>query len=453
MLPSQNTVPNIQVVDEITQSLGITATSIADCTAASPLPSQPHASRESALAAYVMQITAHQSAFMSNMQTIIENLSHINHVTLSELTSTAAKDLDNDAPPNPGFEKWRPRGSDGRSICEWLNDVNTRASLARLSASDTLAYAKLALCEVEGHFAALDPVIANDWDKFQDWLKRTFRPPIPTHYLQKELSRIRMHDKNLHSYTNELVRLFSLYDANVKPNEALSGPMRLHYFINGLPEIYQFELLRRDISSFEEAHEVIWRFHTARHPELFSSYAHKYDSMELDGVDRPRTRSSTSPFHLSRSHSRESSGDTPSSRRHLSPDDKRHVKFPKTKYPYRRNSPPRSDDDSAEASPLVSSRPPYSDRHCHSTAYQHSHDSGSPRKRPRGSSATEKSRPLIPHSGSDSCYVCGVSGHRARACPNRHPSTFKRVGRTRSAAAQIAIIHAVSNGEKDGGIE
>ena len=145
---------------------------------------------------------------------------------------------------------------------------------------------------------------------------------------------------------NELVRLFSLYDANVKTNEALSGPMRLHYFINGLPELYQFELLRRDISSFEEAQGVIWHFHTARHPELFSVYAHTCDSMELDGVDRPRNRSSTSPFHSpTYQHS-----------------------FPKTKYPYRRTSPPRSDDDSAEATPLVPSRPPYSDRHCHSPA-------------------------------------------------------------------------------------
>ena len=190
----------------------------------------------------------------------------------------------------------------------------------------------LALGDVERHFAALDPVIANDWDKIP---RLIYSHPL----LAKELSRIRMHG-------NELVRLFSLYDANVKTNEALSGPMRLHYFINGLPELYQFELLRRDISSFEEAQGVIWHFHTARHPELFSVYAHTCDSMELDGVDRPRNRSSTSPFHSpAYQHS-----------------------FPKTKYPYRRTSPPRSNDDSAEATPLVPSRPPYSDRHCHSPA-------------------------------------------------------------------------------------
>ena len=117
--------------------------------------------------------------------------------------------------------RFGPRGSDGRNICEWLNAVN-----ARLSASDTLAYAKLALGDVERHFAALDPVIANDWDKIP---RLIYSHPL----LAKELSRIRMHG-------NELVRLFSLYDANVKTNEALSGPMRLHYFINGLPELYQF---------------------------------------------------------------------------------------------------------------------------------------------------------------------------------------------------------------------
>ena len=271
----------------------------------------------------------------------------------------------------------------------------------------------------------MDPV-ANDWTKFQDWLKQTFRPPIPTHYLQTELSRIRMHGKNLHSYTNELVRLFSLYDANVKPHEALSSPMRLHYFINGLPQLYQFELLRRDISSFEEAHEVIWRFHTARHPELFSTYAHNPVRMELDGVDRPRTRSLTSPFHPPLSPPRESSSDASSSRHPLSPDDKRPVKFPKTPYPYRRTPPSRTDDDSAEAPPLVSSRPPYSDRHCHSPVSQTLHDCDSPRQRPHGSSTIEKSHSLSHPSGSDRCYVCGVSGHRARACPNRHPSTFKR---------------------------
>ena len=105
----------------------------------------------------MQQITAQQTASMSQMQTILENLSRIRNIAMSALTSNAAPDPHKDAPPDPGFEKWRPRGSDGRSICEWLNDVNARASLARLSASDTLAYAKLALCEVEGHFAALDP--------------------------------------------------------------------------------------------------------------------------------------------------------------------------------------------------------------------------------------------------------------------------------------------------------
>ena len=67
-------------------------------------------------------------------------------------TVEACNNLDNEAPPDRGFEVWRPRGSDCRSICQWLNDVNTGARLAHLLTADTLTYAKLARCEVECHF-------------------------------------------------------------------------------------------------------------------------------------------------------------------------------------------------------------------------------------------------------------------------------------------------------------
>ena len=64
-------------------------------------------------------------------------------------------------PRDPRFRRWN---SNNQS--EWLMDVEERAYLARLAPQDRLAYAKLSLSHLSGHFMALSEV-GDNWEEFK----------------------------------------------------------------------------------------------------------------------------------------------------------------------------------------------------------------------------------------------------------------------------------------------
>ena len=68
-------------------------------------------------------------------------------------------------------------------------------------------------------------------------------------------------------------RVILLYNSQVPPSDVSSGSPKLHYFLNGIPKLYQDKLARHDYTTYEQADPIIWRFHTARHPDLYAIYS------------------------------------------------------------------------------------------------------------------------------------------------------------------------------------
>ena len=89
--------------------------------------------------------------------------------------------------------------------------------------------------------------------------------------------------------------------------------MILHYFLNGLPRVYQEELARHTYTTYDEAYPIIWRTHTARHPELYAVYT-RTEPMDLDMYGRGRRQSSSRSLNRIRSSSRGSRGTSRQSR-------------------------------------------------------------------------------------------------------------------------------------------
>ena len=125
---------------------------------------------------------------------------------------------------DPGFRRWNPSH---QSITEWLIDVDGRASLARLAPNDRLAYAKLSLSHLAGHFMALPADVNTNWDAFKVWLTRTFTLPNAPHFLMRELQALYMKDNHLLEYINEFSRISSLVE---KTSKIVPEFLRVHFF-------------------------------------------------------------------------------------------------------------------------------------------------------------------------------------------------------------------------------
>ena len=126
-------------------------------------------------------------------------------------------------PRDPGFRRWN---SNKQSITEWLMDVEERASLARLTPQDRLAFAKLSLTQLSGHFMALRPDVGEDWEEFKKWLIQTFTLPNAPHYLMRQLQDLRMKENHLLEYINEFNRLISLIQ---KSSTDMPEFLRVHF--------------------------------------------------------------------------------------------------------------------------------------------------------------------------------------------------------------------------------
>ena len=68
-------------------------------------------------------------------------------------------------------------------ITEWLIDVDERASLARVAPNDRLAYEKLSLSHLSGHFMALPAEVNTNWTILNFGLQKHSRYPMHSIFL------------------------------------------------------------------------------------------------------------------------------------------------------------------------------------------------------------------------------------------------------------------------------
>ena len=359
-------------------------------------------------------------------------------------------------PRDPGFRRWN---SSKQSITEWLLDVEERASLARLNPQDILAYAKLSLNHLSGHFMALRPDIRDDWEEFKKWLTQTFTLPNAPHFMMRQLQALRMRDNHLLEYINEFNRLLSLTEKAT--NTSMAEFIKVHFFVDGLEPKYKREVLLKKSETWYQAYQVVWDYHLSNHPDMFRSVS-EATPMDLDATNRQRHRPSSSynPRHSRRSNqfSRSRSRSSSRSRRSFNPprsqsrsrsrsprpflaiqdtpqpakpflaiQDTPHIPKGKEQYippssSHDRTS-PKKDSKARYPNPQTSKGSKSNRSSSQSSSSSRTNRSKSPRRNDRSRS---RSSSRSTQKGMAKCFNCGKPGHFARDCRSknrqRHPS-------------------------------